>query len=763
MVRPVRDQRSPPAPTALAGQQIRRLLLGHPLPTSGERREHLGRPAGLAVLSGDALGSVAYATEAMVRVLIPVAGVAAFSFVLPISFVIIALLATLVFSYRQTIKAYPTAGGAYVVTRDNFPSPVPQIAATGLLLDYVLTAAVSVSAGVAAIYSAFPAVYPYRVVAAVGLIWLIAWVNLRGIRMTGRVFFTPIYAFIAAILTLIVVGVIRYGTGALQPLQPPQRIAGLTGSVGLYLILHAYASGTTALTGVEAISNGVPIFRPVEWQNARAVLTWMGAILAVLFGGTAFLASRLHPVPTVKETLLSEVARAVFRNGTLGNAGYLLVQITTTGILVFAAETSFSDFPRLSSFAARDGFLPALFIRRGWRLALSTGILVLAFLASLVTVVLGANVQSLIPLFAIGAFSAFTFSQAGMIAHHLRLREAGWRHSLAINGLGAILSGGALAVIVVAKFSQGAWVALVVVPLGSELLTRIHRHYERTERRLALAQASTAPVRELVVLIAVWELDEALERAVQYADSLPRTGDLHAVHPGAIEPAFAAAFRSRYGGNLECIPARRSSDEIRRIVRGLRCGHEHRIVLVVIPEKLEASRRRRSFRRTRGERLRRALSRERGAAVAIVPTMPDDHSLLSGPLRHHVAIVLVDGTDIVAERAMAVGRLASNDHARFVHFDIDAEETSRLEEAWQEHDTGVPLKIEPAPIRELANSLLALVRRNRRHEPALVTVVRGEIKVPWWQRPLHVDEAREAKSALLGEPGTVLVLVPYQL
>jgi amino acid transporter len=754
------ERRRSTARVNLLGHRIRRIVLGRALPTSGERREHLGRAAGLAVLSGDALSSVAYATEAMVRVLIPVAGIAAFSFVLPISSVIIALLATLVFSYRQTIRAYPTAGGAYVVTRDNFPSPVPQVAATGLLLDYVLTAAVSVSAGVAAVYSAFPAVYPYRVVAAVGLVWLIAWINLRGIRMTGQVFVPPVYAFIVAILGLIVLGMIRLSAGTLDPLPPPRSITGVSGSVGLYLILHAYASGTTALTGVEAISNGVPIFRPPQWQNARAVLTWMGAILAVLFGGTAFLAARLHPVPTAKETLLSEVARAVFGTGALGNAGYLLVQITTTGILVFAAETSFSDFPRLSSFAARDGFLPAMFIRRGWRLALSAGIVVLAVFASLLVVILGANVESLIPLFAVGAFSAFTFSQAGMTAHHLRLREPGWRGSLAINGAGAVLSGCALIVIIVAKFSQGAWVALVIVPLGSWLLTSIHRHYEALERRLTRARSSAVTLSALEVILVVWEMDESLERAVRYATSLPGLDGLHAVHPGPGEPAFAATFRSRYGVELEPVSRRQGGAAIRRIVRRLRRGRADRIVLVVIPEKVEpSSQPARTYART--HRLRKAICRERGAAVAIVPTLAEDDSLLSAPPSSHLALVVVDDTHIVADRALAVGRLVG-DRLRTVHFDIDREETNELMEAWRRDEAGAKLEIEPAPIRELADSCVSVVRGARRGR-AFVTIVRGEIVARWWHRVLHVDEAREMKAALLHEPGIALVLVPYQL
>ena len=745
------------------GHRIRRLLLGRALPTSGERREHLGRPAGLAVLSGDALSSIAYATEAMVRVLVPVAGIAAFSLVVPIAWVIIALLVTLVFSYRQTIKAYPTAGGAYVVTRDNFPSPVPQIAATGLLLDYVLTAAVSASAGVAAIYSAFPAVYPYRVVSAIGIIWLIAWINLRGIRVTGRVFVPPIYAFVAAILGLIVVGVIRLGAGTIQALPPPAPIRGLTGSVGLYVMMHAYASGTTALTGVEAISNGVPLFRPIEWRNARTVLTWMGAILAVLFGGTVFLASRLHPVPTPDETLLSEIARAVFGTGALGSAAYLVVQITTTGILIFAAETSFSDFPRLSSFAARDGLLPAMFTRRGWRLALSAGILALACLASLITIVLGANVERLIPLFAVGAFSAFTFSQAGMTVHHLRLREPGWRHSLAINGIGAVLSGSALVVILVAKFTQGAWVAFVVIPLGAVVLTSIRRHFAHIERRLASARASSSAPTCLEVVIVVWELDESVERAVRYVRSLPGTGGLHAVHPGPAEPALAAVFGSRYGLELRSIQARRTGQLVRRVIRGLRRGHADRIVLVVIPEKVEPLPEQRPRSVARVRHLRRAVFRERGVAVAIVPTLPEDDSLVSGHSDRHVAIVVVDGTDIVADRAMAVGRLVTEEEPLFLHLDVDRGETERLMASWKRDEPELQLDIEPAPIRELSDSVVSFVRRTRRGHPAFVTIVRGEVVPPPWQRFLHADEAREAKAALLHEPGTVFIAVPYRL
>jgi hypothetical protein len=577
------------------------------------------------------------------------------------------------------------------------------------------------------------------------------------------VFAAPTYLFVATILALILIGAIRVLSGALPPIPPPRQVSGAVGSVGLFLVLHAYASGTTALTGVEAISNGIPIFRPVEWQNARTVLTWMGAILAVLFGGTAFLASRLHPVPTPQRTLLSELARAVFGRGTLGRLGYLLVQITTTGILIFAANTSFADFPRLSSFAARDRYLPAVFTKRGWRLALSSGILSLAVLATVVTVVLGANVESLIPLFAVGAFSAFTFSQAGMTARHLRLREEGWRHGLAINGLGAVLSGAALIVIMVAKFSGGAWVALIVVPFGAVVLTAIRRHYARVERTMSRAKAASSPVRALEVLLIVSELDEALERAVRFAESVHHAGEVHAVSLGPHDPALAAAFEARYERELRFESSGRRGDRARRVVRRLRRQHADRLVLVIVPEKVQPSHRPRRLAGNRAGRLERAIRRERGTAVAVLRTLPEDDSLLSARAPRHVAVVLVDSTDIVAERAVVVGRLAAGEDARLVHFAIDDEETTHLKTSWEHEEPGLRLQIEPAPYREIADPLISLVRKEKKDHGAFVTVVRGVVVPRWWQRPLHVDEARGARAALLQEPATALVEVPYAL
>jgi amino acid transporter len=470
---------------APAQSRLSRVLFGRALPTSVAAEQRLSNPVGLAILSSDALSSVAYATEEMTRVLLPVIGLAAFSVGLPITGVIVGLLLLLVFSYRQTIQAYPNAGGAYVVTRDNFGLLPAQCAGVALLLDYIMTVAVSVSAGVAALYSYFSPLFAVRIPLAVALIWLIAWVNLRGARATGKAFAAPTYAFLVCIGALLAVGVVRAGGGTLHATPAPHAVATTMGSLSLLLVLHAYASGTTALTGVEAISNGVTVFRPPEATNGRRVLLTLGLLLAVSFGGIALLSWRVHPVPTAKRTLISQLGRNLFGSTTAGHAALGALQIATTAILVLAANTSFSDFPRLASFHAGDGYLPRTLRRQGPRLSFVAGIATLALLSTVVVIALGADVDRLIPLYAVGVFASFTFSQAGMTRRHLRLREESWRRGLVINALGAVGSGLALIAILIAKFLSGAWVIVILVPAGVFTFVRVHRHYEQVRSWLA--------------------------------------------------------------------------------------------------------------------------------------------------------------------------------------------------------------------------------------------------------------------------------------
>jgi amino acid transporter len=538
----------PPPPAAPPGGLVERTkdrLLGPPLNTEQLVHERLGRPTALAVFASDNLSSSAYATEEILRVLVPAVGLAAFSLVVPVTVAMLVVLAFLILSYRQTIKAYPSAGGAYVVTRDNFGIVPAQVAGVSLLADYVLTVAVSVAAGTAALTSAVPALVPWAVPIAVAFILVVAYGNLRGVRESGRVFAVPTYFFIVNMLLLLGVGLVRMAAGGL----PTQSTAheglvrmGTTDptlflGAGLFVLMHAFASGGAAVTGVEAISNGVPAFRAPEWKNARSTLVVMGVALGVMFLGLSMLAGKMHVVPFEEgsPTVISEVGRLVYGGGATGHLLYFTLQAGTLLILVLAANTSFADFPRLASFHAADGFLPRRLLHRGHRLVFSTGILWLTAASIALVVATRARVEHLIPLYAVGVFTSFTLSQAGMTRHHLRLKEPGWRAGLAVNGIGALLSGVVLSVITVTKFTHGAWVIVVLVPVSVLLVMRLHRQYERegTELEHDARLAATAPVlRHHVVLVLVDRLDRSAARAIQYARTLA-PDELRAVHIAA--------------------------------------------------------------------------------------------------------------------------------------------------------------------------------------------------------------------------------------
>jgi amino acid transporter len=422
-----------------SGYRWKRRLLGEPLHNDQLAHERLGKPTALAVFASDALSSTAYASEEILRVLVPVLGVAAFARVVPITLAMVAVLVILMFSYRQTIKAYPSAGGAYIVTKDNLGLMPAQVAGVALLTDYILTVAVSVSAGVAALYSAFGTVRPYRVPVALAFIALIAWGNLRGVKESGRIFALPTYGFLISMFLMIGVGVARalFGGGLHHvPVEDPHALAA-TGSAGLFLILHAFASGGAAMTGVEAISNGVPAFKPPEWKHARETLMVMGTCLGIMFVGISWMAMKMHVVPNEHSTVIAQIAKGAFGTGVAGHVLFLMVQAFTMLILVLAANTSFADFPRLASFHAEDAFMPKQLTKRGHRLVFSNGIVALACAGAVLVVVFQADVTHLIPLYAIGVFTSFTLSQTGMAIRHLRLREPKWRTGLLINGSGA--------------------------------------------------------------------------------------------------------------------------------------------------------------------------------------------------------------------------------------------------------------------------------------------------------------------------------------
>jgi amino acid transporter len=526
------------------GYRIKKRILGPPLHSDQVTHERLGKPTALAVFASDNLSSSAYATEEILRVLIPVVGLAAFSMVVPLTVAMLVVLGFLILSYRQTIKEYPSAGGAYIVTKDNFGLFWAQVAGVSLLVDYILTAAVSSAAGTAALVSAVPALAPFKILIAIGFILIIAGGNLKGVKESGKAFAIPTYFFMVNMALLLGVGIFKAVTGALSPIESHgddilefgEPTSALFYGATLFIVLQAFASGGTAVTGVEAISNGVPAFREPSWRNARTTLVVMGSALGVMFLGLSQLASKVHPAVYVEgtPTVLSQVGEAVYNSAhsSVGHGLWLSLQIGTMLILVLAANTSFADFPRLASFQAGDNFMPRQLTKRGHRLVFSNGIVALAGAAIVLLVVTGATIEHLIPLYAIGVFLGFTLSQSGMAKHHIRKQEPGWEVGLAINGFGALLSLVVLVIFGVTKFTHGAWVIMVLIPLAVIPLFRLNKQYASEAEELVsdAKAAATAPILERhVVIVLLDTLDMAAARAIQYARALT-PDELTAVH-----------------------------------------------------------------------------------------------------------------------------------------------------------------------------------------------------------------------------------------
>ena len=519
--------------------QLKRVLVGAPIPSHDAHHERLSRVTGLAVLSSDALSSVAYATEEILRVLL-VGGVAALGLVTPIGVVIAMTLAIVVFSYRQTIHAYPSGGGAYIVPKDNLGTRPSLIAAASLLIDYVLTVAVSVAAGVAALTSAFPQWVPYRIEIALAFVAVLTIGNLRGVRESGRIFAVPTYFFIVTILAMLGAGAWRYLTGAIVPPHELAHPASATGLLTTFALLTAFSNGCTAMTGVEAVSNGVPAFRPPESRNAAATLVAMGLLSILMFMGITLLAHAYALVPNETETIVSQLARATFGGGT---ALYYGTQAATMLILVLAANTAYADFPRLASIVARDRFLPRQFTNQGDRLAFSNGILILSVLAAVLLVGFRGDTHALIPLYMIGVFVSFTLSQAGMVVHWRRVGGPGWRTSAFVNGFGALVTGVVLVIVAVTKAAEGAWLIILMIPALVALFTTTRRHYDHVAAELTLRDWEPESVSRHVVIVPIGGIQRAVVKALRYASSL--STDVRAVYV-EMDPAGARAMRDQW-------------------------------------------------------------------------------------------------------------------------------------------------------------------------------------------------------------------------
>jgi amino acid transporter len=579
----------------LAGglERFKRSLVGRPLATWEEPHERVNIVTGLAVFASDNISSSAYATEEIMRVLI-LAGAAALVLTVPITLVVVVVLAIVVLSYQQTIAAYPSGGGSYIVASDNLGTKAGLVAAAALLADYVLTVSVSIAAGVAALTSVFPTLFAFRVPLGVAFVGLLCLGNLRGVRESGLLFSAPTYVYLLAMSGLLAIGLWRFATDSLPPYAPPAEWLNAHGleTLSVLLILRAFASGAVALTGTEAVSNGVPAFKPPEARHARIVLALMGTCFGTIFLGISFLATRLGivPDPTEQETVISLLTATLVG---AGSPYHYFMQLATALLLVLAANTAFADFPRLASILARDRFLPRTFAFRGERLAFSTGILLLAGIAAVLLVAFAGSVTNLIPLYTVGVFVAFTLSQSGMVRHWWKLRRAtrGWWWRAGLNGLGALATGLVAVVVGVAKFALGAWMVLLLIPVLVGLMWAIHRHYQR----LASAARPETPLEPEAILprvvVPIARLDVPARQALAFAQAIAPSHAVTAVH---VTDDLAAAERLRQeweaspysGGRFVVIESkyRALAGPMLAYIDALRERHPEQTLVVVLPE-----------------------------------------------------------------------------------------------------------------------------------------------------------------------------------
>ena len=577
---------------------LKRLLFGSPLPSWRAEQERLPKILALPILASDAISSVAYATEAMLVSLI-VAGIAIVvgtSISVYIALAIVALLVIVAASYRQTIFSYPSGGGSYIVAKDNLGTIPGLTAGASLMIDYVMTVAVSVSSGVAAILSFLPQYQPYRWEIAVVVVMIIALVNLRGVRETGVLFALPTYAFIVSAMVLIATGIIRIIHQPNFAVPPPAASAlppithlGATGFVFIFLVMRAFASGCSAMTGTEAISNAIPVFRPPESKNAAATLVAMASLLAVLFLGITFITWKAHVIPMSEsapgyQTVLSQIARSLFGRDWF----YYLLQGATAGILVLAANTSFAGFPRLVSIMARDRFLPRQLYNVGDRLVFSNGIILLSILASILIAAFGGEVNRLIPLYAIGVFMSFTLSQAGMVRHFARFKDPGWRQRAFVSGLGAAVTAIVAVVQAVTKAAEGAWVVLLLIPSFVYIFSKIHTHYIQVGNQLRLTPEDKFTPVNNTVLVLTPSLHRGILQALEYAKGL--SADVRAIHieTDPLDTALLEERWEQWGGGIPLIilesPYRSMIGPLLQYLEEAKHERKNYMITVVIPE-----------------------------------------------------------------------------------------------------------------------------------------------------------------------------------
>ena len=764
-------------PRTGSGGVLKRLLVGRAMSSHGLEHTLLPKALALPVFASDALSSVAYATGEIFIVLLS-ASLASKHLVMPIAIAIAALMAIVVTSYRQTVRAYPRGGGAYLVTKDNLGTLPGLIAAGALLVDYMMTVIVSIVAGVFAIGSAFPWANDHRVILSIGFVWFVTVANLRGARESGVLFAVPTYGFVLSILTMIGVGLIKCAGGcpATEAVEPIHTIATTAGPVTLFIVLRAFSSGATALTGVEAIADGVPAFRRPQARNAAETLAIMGTIGITMFLGISWLATHI-PGTTASEmrSVPAQIAHAIFGGG----IGFYVVQVFSAAILILAANTAFQDFPRLSSILARDRFMPRQFLNRGDRLVFSNGIVVLAAVSSLMIYAFDASLTRLIQMYVIGVFTSFTFSQSGMVLHWLKERhkgpdaQKGWQRSIVINALGATTTGTVLLVVTYTKFHDGGWLSMTFMAILVPVFLSIHRHYSATIDELRRGRVTVGGTGLNHVVLLVTELDEATSEAVGYVRSI-RPTDLRAVYPtstGAVPVELQERWRRFAVGAPDLEPLSVEGGDLlggmRAFVHGIECRHRD-FITVVIPEVLREQGLVAYLLRNRSlVRLKAGLLREPNVVVADVP-FPTGAKVAVGadgrPLipQRTVALVFVSAIHDATVRAVNYAHSLGASETRAVYFDMDPDQEYRIEREWAEKGFQIPLDIVEAAFRDLTGPMLDEVRRFTERPDTLVMVVIPELVVSKWRHMLlHNQNALFVKRLMLFEPQVVLASVPF--
>jgi amino acid transporter len=746
-------------------QTVKRALLGRTMATGELRHTFLPKVLALPVFSSDPLSSNAYATQEIMLVL-AIAGAGTLYLVVPLTFFVAILLATVVVSYRQTVRAYPSGGGAYIVAHENLGMYPGLLAAAALLIDYVLTVSVSITAGVDAIVSVAPSLSDVKISIALGFVAFVTLVNLRGAKESGTLFAIPTYGFVVSIYIMLGTGVIKCLEGC-----PVAESAGThlesEQALSLFLLLRAFAAGTTALTGVEAISNGVPAFRFPQSRNAATTLGIMGVMSISMFIGISLLANQTRVVATEEggRTVVAEIAAAVFGGGFM----FYVVQFMTAGILILAANTAYQDFPRLSSILAQDRFMPRQFISRGDRLVFSNGILILAVLASTLIVIFDANLTQLIQLYLVGVFISFTLSQTGMVVHWRRTRKPKWRRRVLINGYGAIFTAVTFLVVSITKFAHGAWIVLTAIPLLIMLMRTIHKHYKAVAEQLA--HPDRAPLRRRAgdhkMVILVTRLTPATARAVGYVRSV-RPGNVTAL---TFDKGLSSTWR-RFAPEIPLVvgEVRGSlSASVKSYLRDRRQGlAQHDFLTIVVPELLGRRGLLEILRHPRTHRLKASLLAEPGVQVLDIPILSeeiDPEVDQAQEPRRHYAVVLVAGVHNATLEAIAYAETLRPIDLRAVSFGLDPSDTERLGDQWLEAGVPLPLELEDSPFRDLGVSLTRYVRQFRPDGvDRVVTVVLPEFVVQKARhRLLHGQTALVVKRHLLFERGVVVASVPYHL